>query len=62
MRNTGIIPAWSAKLHYDDLLALLGETEVPSYRTVRRYMASQGLWKPANDLLLVGLGASKSST
>jgi putative transposase len=38
-------PGWSIKLHYDNLRALLGEQEVPSYGTLRRYMASQGLHK-----------------
>jgi hypothetical protein len=33
------------QLHYDNLQALLGEAEVPSYVTLRRYMASQGLYK-----------------
>jgi putative transposase len=36
-------PGWSIKLHYDNLRALLDEQEVPSYDTVRRYMASRGL-------------------
>jgi transposase InsO family protein len=38
-------PGWSVQLHYDNLQALLGEAEVPSYVTLRRYMASQGLYK-----------------
>jgi putative transposase len=38
-------PGWSIKLHYDNLRALLGEQQVPSYGTVRRFMASQGLHK-----------------
>jgi putative transposase len=38
-------PGWSVQLHYDNLRALLGEAEVPSYVTLRRYMASQGLYK-----------------
>jgi putative transposase len=38
-------PGWSVQLHYDNLRALLGETEVPSYATVRRYFGAQGLRK-----------------
>ncbi|HEX8810518.1 MAG TPA: helix-turn-helix domain-containing protein, partial [Terracidiphilus sp.] len=38
-------PGWSIKLHYDNLRALFGEQQVPSYGTVRRFMASQGLHK-----------------
>jgi putative transposase len=38
-------PGWTTKLHHDNLRALLGETEVPSYGTVLRYMASQCLDK-----------------
>jgi len=38
-------PGWTIKLHHDNLRALLGEAEVPSYSTVRRYMASHGLDK-----------------
>ena len=38
-------PGWTTKLHYDNLRALLGEAAVPSYGTVRRYMASHGLDK-----------------
>lgn len=38
-------PGWSVQLHYDNLRALLGEAEVPSYVTLRRYMASQGFYK-----------------
>jgi len=38
-------PGWSVQLHYDNLQALLGEGEVPSYVTLCRYMASQGLYK-----------------
>ena len=38
-------PGWSVQLHYDNLLAVLGAAELPSYSTVRRYFASQGLHK-----------------
>jgi putative transposase len=38
-------PSWSVQLHYDNLRALLGEGEVPSYATVRRYFGAQGLRK-----------------
>jgi putative transposase len=38
-------PGWSIQLHYDNLRALLGEAEVPSYATMRRYFAAQGLHK-----------------
>ncbi|MBV8242852.1 MAG: helix-turn-helix domain-containing protein [Hyphomicrobiales bacterium] len=36
-------PSWSVQLHYDNLVALLGKEDVPSYATVRRYFAAQGL-------------------
>ncbi len=36
-------PSWSMQLHHDNLRALLGEAEVPSYATVRRYCAAHGL-------------------
>jgi putative transposase len=36
-------PSWSVQLHYDNLAALLGKGDVPSYATVRRYFAAQGL-------------------
>jgi hypothetical protein len=32
-------------LHYDNLVALLGKEDVPSYATVRRYFAAQGMRK-----------------
>jgi putative transposase len=35
----------SIQLHCDNLRALFGEQQVPSYSTVRRFMASQGLHK-----------------
>jgi putative transposase len=38
-------PSWSVQLHYDNLVALLGKEDVPSYATVRRYFAAQGLRK-----------------
>jgi putative transposase len=38
-------PSWSVQLHHDNLRALLGEAEVPSYATVRRYFTAQGLHK-----------------
>jgi putative transposase len=38
-------PGWSVQLHYDNLRVLLGETDFPSYATVRRYFAAQGLHK-----------------
>jgi putative transposase len=38
-------PSWSVQLHYDNLIALLGKDDVPSYATVRRYFAAQGLRK-----------------
>ena len=38
-------PGWSVSLHYNNLQALFGEQQVPSYGTVRRFMASQGLHK-----------------
>jgi putative transposase len=38
-------PSWSVQLHYDNLRALLGAAEVPSYATVRRYFGAQGLRK-----------------
>jgi putative transposase len=38
-------PSWSVQLHYDNLVALLGKDDVPSYATVRRYFAAQGLRK-----------------
>jgi putative transposase len=38
-------PSWSVQLHYDNLGALLGETELPSYATVRRYFLAKGLHK-----------------
>jgi len=36
-------PSWSVQLHYDNLRALLGEAQFPSYATVRRYFTAQGL-------------------
>jgi putative transposase len=36
-------PSWSVQLHYDNLVALLGKEDVPSYATVRRFFAAQGL-------------------
>jgi putative transposase len=36
-------PSWSVRLHYDNLGALLGDAELPSYATVRRYFAARGL-------------------
>jgi putative transposase len=39
-------PSWSVQLHYDNLRAQLGgERQWPSYATVRRYFAAQGLHK-----------------
>jgi hypothetical protein len=38
-------PSWSVQLHYDNLVALLGKEQVPSYATVRRYFAAKGLRK-----------------
>ena len=38
-------PSWSVQLHYDNLRALLGDGEVPSYATVRRYFLRKGLHK-----------------
>ena len=38
-------PSWSVQLHYDNLVALLGKEDVPSYATVRRYFAAQGMRK-----------------
>jgi putative transposase len=38
-------PGWSVQLHYDNLRALLGEADFPSYTTVRRYFVAQGLHK-----------------
>jgi putative transposase len=38
-------PSWSIQLHCDNLRALLGAAEVPSYATVRRYFTAQGLHK-----------------
>jgi len=38
-------PSWSVQLHYDNLIALLGKEDIPSYATVRRYFAAQGLRK-----------------
>jgi putative transposase len=38
-------PSWSVQLHYDNLAALLGKADVPSYATVRRYFAAQGMRK-----------------
>ena len=34
---------WTVQLHYDNLVALLGKDDVPSYATVRRYFAAHGL-------------------
>ena len=36
-------PSWSVRLHYDNLGAALGAAELPSYATVRRYLAARGL-------------------
>jgi putative transposase len=38
-------PSWSVQLHYDNLVALLGKEDIPSYATVRRYFAAQGMRK-----------------
>jgi transposase InsO family protein len=34
--------SWSVQLHYDNLKAALGEGELPSYATVRRYLRQRG--------------------
>lgn len=36
-------PAWSVKLHYDNLCTALGAAALPSYATVCRYFAAHGL-------------------
>jgi transposase InsO family protein len=38
-------PGWSRQLHYDNLLAVLGEANLPSYATVRRYFMANGLFR-----------------
>ena len=39
-------PGWTCQLHYDNLAAALGkEAPLPSYTTVRRYLAAQGLFR-----------------
>lgn len=38
-------PSWSVQLHYDNLRAALGEAQLPSYASVRRYFRSHALDK-----------------
>ena len=63
-------PGWSVQLHYDNLLAVLGAAELPSYSTVRRYFASRDCTstnaaaarKPPSNLRHAKFEALKSST
>lgn len=41
-------PGWTCQLHYDNVAAALGpDVAMPSYTTVRRYLAAQGLFRKA---------------
>ena len=35
--------SWTCQLHYDNLKSVLGDSGLPSYATVRRYLRAQGL-------------------
>jgi transposase InsO family protein len=42
-------PGWTMQLHFDNLRAALkgGETTIPSYPTIRRYLKAQGMFRQA---------------
>ncbi|MDE8347177.1 MAG: DDE-type integrase/transposase/recombinase [Acidocella sp.] len=42
-------PGWTAQLHFDNLCAALkgGDTALPSYPTIRRYLKAQGMFRQA---------------